>query len=368
MYNVQLEAFCKTHGLGEVVESSLFPQGMTNRTYFVETTEGKYVIKALNPKFVNTEDKRKKIEISEYLAEIAYHADIPSISANRINGNIINEFCGQYYMVFNFFEGKIRTLKNITVENCFRIGQLLAEMHNINFGNSLNFDIANISNYYYGGEFKSGINWNYYFKKISKKKKKPEWLAHLESHLDDLYEMFDISQSTFKDFKPQDKVIAHGDVFHQNTLWYDDIPHIIDWETSGVIDATYDCLHTAMRWATEHTEGHEMVVSIDKIYAFLNGYSEVRRIKVKRLEIVLNMIWYRRLTYLRFALRRYVKPQDKTDQKRAARKIIYSLAILKSYKEFKHHLSDIKNYIIQQQPEQHSIKYHVGKFFQKFKK
>ena len=363
MYNVLLEEFCETYQLKEVVDSFLIPQGITNRTYFVRTIEGKYVIKALNPNNVNTENKIKKIEISEYIAEIAHQAGISSIYANRINGRIINEFHGQYYIVFDFFNGEKIKGKYMSYRRCLKLGHLLAELHCVNFENILsNFDYKVIK-YDYGKKLKSIVNWNYYLEKISKKKQTPKWFVYLEERIGDLYYMFEGSFSVFNNFKPQDKLISHGDIFSQNILWCENIPYIIDWETSGVIDATYDCLHTAIRIATESTEDFEKIINMAKVYAFLKGYSAVRKIEVKRLEIALYMIWYKRLDLLRSALKRYIKPKDKLDKKRASRQVKYSLTIVKSYKEFQYCLEDIKDYIIKQQPVHHLMRYKLINFF-----
>lgn len=354
-----LEEFCEAYGLGKVMESVLTPKGLTNRTYIVKTTQSKYVIKALNPQKVATEKDRQKIETSEIIAQLANQAGIPSIYAKRINNRQVHEFHGQFYIVFDFSPGKVINISVITPEICHHMGSLLATLHNTKF------EIKS-QKYRYARNFKAeSVNWNYYFNKLSNKKKVPKWLFQLEKNTKDLYDMFELARSDFIKFNPLDTVVSHGDMFSHNVLWHEDIPYIIDWETSGVIDATYDCIYTAMRWSMQATDGQEKMLNKEKLFAFLKGYAKLRRIDVKRLDIVLSIIWYRRLLYLRDALRRYLKPEDKTDKKRASRGVAYNLSILKCYKEFRSFLPDVKKYIIKQQPAMHSRKYYFLKFLKR---
>lgn len=348
MYNIKLEAFCEQHSLGTVIESHLFPKGMTNRTYLVVTTVGKYVVKAINPKFSNTKEKRNRLVASELLAEIAYQSGISSVSAIRIKGDLITKFCNQYYMVFNFCEGEMIVLKNITVDNCAKIGKILAEIHQLNFTDFAGFEFPRYS---YGWSFKKEINWDYYIKTVNALEEQPKWAKHFGKRIDILYDMFAISQPVFKKFKPQNEVISHGDIFHQNILWQDEVPHIIDWEKSSVIDATFECLNTAIRWSTESiSESKDKIINMEKFYAFLGEYLKVHRIEIEQLDVALHMVWYRKLVYFRSALKLYLKPQDETERHRASRKVRYTLTQFKSHKELAEQLPAIKSFIIQQQP------------------
>ena len=363
MYNVQLEEFCKAYNLGEVIETSLFPIGVANRTYYVETTAGKYVIKAINPAKVKKKRKIKRLEIAEHIAEIANQNGIPSVLAKRINGKFITEFHSQHYIVFDFFEGKVIHLNNITTENCFKVGQVLASLHCVNFKKILERDIPENK---YGKKLEAEIDWNDYLEGVSKQA--PDWLGLFRENVPLLYEMFELSYETYLNFVPQDRVISHGDVSNLNMMWLDDVPYLIDWETSGFIDATYECLYTAIRFSNQKvaSKQYERFIDMDKIYAFLKGYIEKRDLNIKNLEIALYMIYYKRFSILQRNLQKYVAAEDEAERQRTERIIVPFLAMMKPYSDFSDRLEEIKQFVMNLQIErQKEKKFSIKSFFRK---
>ncbi|MCL1989836.1 MAG: phosphotransferase [Defluviitaleaceae bacterium] len=351
-YNVLIEEFCETYGLGEVKEANLLPTGLGNQTYAVETVNGKYVIKALNPSQVKTESDIRRLELTERISELVSKNGISSIPAKRINGKIVNTLHEQHYMVFDFFKGRIIPLNSLTNEICFEAGQLLADLHQMNFEELSNEDLNHhIRDFQYGVQLKLRVDWNYYLKKATISS--PEWLGYLKESIDDLYEMFDLSFAAYLSFVPQDVVISHGDIFNQNILWKDNTPHIIDWESSGFIDATYDFLYTSIRWATRnYVKPGEESVDKNRLYAFIEGYVERKSVNIENLEISLYVILYKRLGYFRNAFIKYFNPKDKIAKERAEKQIIYTLSIFKGYKNLIDQLDDIKQHIIKRQLKQ----------------
>ena len=351
-YNVQIDEFCKTYGLGDVTASHLFPKGILNRTYFIDSTTGKYVIKALNPSRIDTADEINRLETAEHIAELAKESGIPSISAKRINGKVVNTLHDQHYIVFDFLKGSVKPLRKITPENCFEIGQLLANMHQIDFQklSHSNFN-EHLKTYDYGGQIRVKINWNYYFKAVSQST--PSWLSLFEENLNDLCEMIDISFPAYLSFIPQDIIIAHADLSDQNVLWKSKKPSIIDWEQSCFIDPTYDCVQTAIKWATKRpTEDDNEAIDKERLYAFLKGYTEIRNLNVENIEISFYMVLYKRLTYLRRVLMEYLEPEDEISKERAERRIKHTLMILGGYKKLIDQLETLKQDITDLQPEQ----------------
>jgi len=345
-YNILIEEFCEINGLGQSKHIQLLPTGVANRTYIVETTGGKYVIKAVNPARIETDADVKRLEMTEQVAEIAKQNGLASISARRINGKIVNVLKGQAYIVFDFFDGRVIPFRKITPEDCFKIGDLLVNLHQMNVDESLKLAFENtLKQHGYGGQIKFKIHWNYYFKQISKDH--PAWLEIFETNLDDLYEMTEKTFPYYLAYLPQDIVVAHSDMFSHNILWQDELPHIIDWERSSFIDATYDCLHTAVRWATNFKD-EEMSASIDKqrLFAFFEGYVTKRALNVHDLEFLMHVILYNRLTFLRRTLLKYLEAGDQIAKEQAEKVIRYSLAIFQGYKGLLTELEDLKWHII----------------------
>lgn len=345
-YNIKIEAFCEVNGLGELKQMQLLPTGVANRTYIVETTVGKYVIKAVNPTRLETETDIKRLEMTEQVAEVAKQNGLASISARRINGKIVNVLEGQAYIVFDFFEGHVIPFRKITTQNCFKIGKVLADLHHMKIDESLKLDFENtLKQHGYGGQIKFKIHWNYYFKKIAKTN--PKWLGIFEKNLSDLYEITEATFPYYLTFLPQEIVVAHSDMFSHNVLWAEDSPHIIDWERSSFIDATYDCLHTAVRWATHfNEESMSATIDMQRLTAFFEGYTTKKTINVHNLEFCMHVILYNRLTFLRRTLLKYLEADDQITKEQAEKVIRYSLAIFGGYKGLLIELEELKTHII----------------------
>lgn len=357
IYNVQIEEFCKVYNLGQVKATKLFSTGVANRTYLVEVVEQsgakgkKYVIKALNPSSYQKEGALKRLEVTEYISELANERGITSIPAKKISGKITNSLSGQHYIVFDFCEGKVIALNNITVENCFEIGQMLANIHNINFEELLESKFkTDIKSYNYGSKRKTPINWNKCLEEISSSNQSPMWVGRFEELIADLYEMFDLTFEPSISFIPQDPLISHTDLNNHNVLWKDGIPHFIDWERACLIDATYDCLFSAMRWATKNRlkskSDKNNSLDKDRLYAFFEGYTEKRHINTSTVKVCLYIIIFRKLLYLRSNIKKYLNIEDEIDKKRVDGVIVFTLYILKGYINLINDLDNITNYII----------------------
>lgn len=342
MYNVQLEKFCKEFGLGEVLDKYLFPKGMSHRTYFVETTLGKFVIKAIVPG--KTQRSLDRIEQTELIAQLINEKGVATLAAHTIKGNILNTLDGQWYLVYDFFEGKSFATKELSSLESKKVGEILAKIHQIDFS-KVKLGNKQIMKYHYGKKLERKTDWQFYYDAISVKTKQPKWIEHYKLMIPLLDRMFGAAFDNFNKFIPSDEVMSHCDLFTQNILWKDGNPHIIDWEKAGIIDATYDCVFTAIRWSMEMGNEFDITINMDKLYVFLTAYLKIRGINEKRLKQALKMAWYRKMVYSEVALNRYLTPQDKVDKKRAARKFRHMLRIIRSYGELYKELPKVKKFI-----------------------
>jgi len=353
-YNVLIEEFCEVYNLGKVKTTELFSTGVANRTYLVELTEkkgvksDKYVIKALNPSSYRNEEAVHRLEVTEYVSELANKRGITSVLAKKINGKAINNLHGQNYIVFDFCDGKIIALNKITSKNCFEIGQMLANMHNINFEGLLKSEFNTDIKLYktYGSKRKTRVSWNKYLKKFRESNDSPTWISRFEELIDDLYEMFDLTFASSNSFVPQDVLIAHSDLNNHNVLWKDETPHFIDWERVCFIDTTYDCLFTAMRWATKNrAECEKNSLDKDRLYSFFEGYIEKRRINSESIKDCLYIIIFKKLLYLRSNMIKYLDTEDELEKKRVDGVIAFTLYIMKGYINLISDLEEIVSFI-----------------------
>lgn len=108
-YNLQFEKLCNILKLGELVG---MPEGISggllHRMYAIETTQGKYAIKALNPQIMLRPTAMQHIINSERIANSALK-NIPALPAKIFNSTSIQEIDKQFYLVLG---GRKECLKN----------------------------------------------------------------------------------------------------------------------------------------------------------------------------------------------------------------------------------------------------------------
>ena len=159
-YNIQFEKLCDTLDVGKLIcDPEQVTGGLLHRMYSVETTTGKYAVKTLNPQVMLRPKAKSDIVNGERIAEIA--ADfIPALPAKKFGDKFLQQIDGQYYLVYDWIEGKSLYGENITVDHCEKIGGILGKLHNIDYINrdylcylecelmreSANFAIDNIYN------------------------------------------------------------------------------------------------------------------------------------------------------------------------------------------------------------------------------
>ena len=132
-YNLQFEKLCSVLQLGEIVgEPEAITGGFLHRMYAIETTQGKYAIKALNPKIMLRPVAMQHFMDSERIVNIA-SKNIPALPAKKFNGTFMQEIDNQFYLVFDWVDGKSLKPNEINIVHCEKIGTILADIHMTDF-------------------------------------------------------------------------------------------------------------------------------------------------------------------------------------------------------------------------------------------
>jgi len=100
-YNLQFEKLVKTLALGTLKScpEQIFG-GHLHRMYSVNTTSGRYAVKALNPQVMLRPKAKSDIENAERIAQLASKT-VPSLSAKVFENGFMPVIDGQYYLVFD---------------------------------------------------------------------------------------------------------------------------------------------------------------------------------------------------------------------------------------------------------------------------
>ena len=211
--------------------------GLLNKMFKVSTTKGNYAFKLINPEVAKRKDGIKNLIFTEKVSNIAKLNGIKCISAIEINNELIHCIKNNYFLIFDWFEGSPITEKELVEDKIKKIAQELCLLHKIDFSSlEKECDIS-----YELDE----INFDFYLAKIKNQ--------NIYKLVDDIKKRFsEIDKESIRCLKviKKKKVISHRDLDLPNVLWNNDnIPVIIDWETSGWVNPTLEVIDTAWNWS-----------------------------------------------------------------------------------------------------------------------
>ncbi len=214
---------------------------------------------------------------------------IPALPAKIIDGESVQEIDNQFYLVFDWLEGSSLKPNEVKIENCEKIGSILARMHMMDssvLGLEKNDSIK-----------EKLIDFNIYLQ--LGQDKKAVWTDLLKENMDNLYEWnARANHSAIK--LSSHLVISHGDLEPKNVIWNLDNPIIIDWESAGYINPMQDLVDTAIYWARDG-KGN---LDIDKFLAFINGYKNKYGPLEANWKMVLESGYLGKLGWLEYSLKR----------------------------------------------------------------
>lgn len=317
-YNIQFEKLCNILGLGHIIGSpKAITGGLLHRMYFIETTQGKYVVKALNPQIMLRPTATKNFINSEQIANIASN-NIHALPAKKINGISMQEIDNQFYLVFDWIEGKSLKPNEIRIVHCERIGTIIADIHMTNFSE------LGIANDWSGnGEL---VDWNYYLKRGQENN--AEWASQLQEISDNLYDWNDLANKSAM-LLSADMVISHRDLDPKNVMWSQDNPIVIDWEAAGYINPMQELVETAIYWAEDEIGN----IHKEKFMAFIDGYKKRYGILKANWKTVLINGFLGKLGWLEYNLRRslWIECTDMEEQQIGTDQVMGTIKVIRYY-------------------------------------
>lgn len=258
-YNLQFDKLCNILQLGEIISvPEAISGGLLHRMYAIETTQGKYAIKALNPQIMTRPTALQNYINSELIANIAAK-NVPALPAKIINGTFLQKFDNQFYLVFDWVDGRSLKANEINVAHCKKIGSLLATIHMTDFSDA---GIANLCS-----ENAQLTDWNFYLQKGQEMNS--VWIELMFENIDKLYS-WDEQVNKSSRLLATDMVISHRDLDCKNVLWSQNNPIIIDWEAAGYINPMHELIETAIYWS-ENESGN---IDTERFLAFINAYKK----------------------------------------------------------------------------------------------
>lgn len=325
--NNKIKILMKKTGLGEILEEpKRIKGGLSHRMYKVVTNKGTYAVKELNSNIMKRKTAYSNFQISEKIADKAKKEGIPVVSAIKIENNIITKVDEQYYMIFEWLDGKILKAEEITKEHCKTIGKILGKIHSINFNNIRKEEMPD--------EKIKIFDWEKYIK-ISKQEKKT-YYSLLEENKEPFEKLNEKTIIAVKESKKK-QVISHRDLDIKNVMWKENKPFIIDWEASGYINPTVETISTAYYWSGGETEQLDQL----KFETFLKSYKENSNIPIDtEVKTLIYADFYCKLNWLEYNLKRTIEDEYDQEEKELAEN-----EVIKSIKDIKYNLSQINKII-----------------------
>lgn len=235
----KLEKLIVKFNLGsKIINVKQIHGGLSNRMYRVETEKAEYAIKKLNKTLMQNKEEFERIIFAEKVSKIADEKGISVERALKFKDNIIHEIDGDYYMVFQWNYGKHLKPENVTNETCVIVGELLANIHNLDFSKLEKEKSKDI-------ELRT-IDWEYYGN-IAKQQGK-YYYEDLEENIKMLYELNKKINKALE-YAQNNLIISHRDLIKKNIMWNGDIPTVIDWESSGYVNPTVELVQVCWNWA-----------------------------------------------------------------------------------------------------------------------
>lgn len=242
--------------LGEIVEPPhKLSGGFLHRMYSLFTDRGRYAVKLLNPHIMARPDAPGNFRTAEELESRLEHAGVPILPSLILSGHKMQQLDGQFFYVFDWFDGRALSGSEITADHCRIIGAQLARIHQIEQRNQPTDYEPFV------------IVWDGLIEPL--RDRNPELYALLLSHRDMLYEMLELATGAFPRL-PSVSAICHNDMDSKNVLWRGDELRIIDLECLGWSNPYLELYETALYWS-----GIEQCrVDKHRFDAFIRAYSE----------------------------------------------------------------------------------------------
>ncbi|RKN85212.1 phosphotransferase family protein [Paenibacillus ginsengarvi] len=316
-YRVNFEALCEKLQLGQLTGTPKALQGgLLHRMFAVQTSLGKYAVKALNPEIMSRPTAMPNMIRSEQIAHIAAAGGIPALPAKRFGGASLQCLDDQFYLVFDWLEGRCLKPHEIRSTHCEIMGAIFADLHRTDFSELgiTKREAAPIQ----------PTDWSSYARQG--RANRSVWADMLLDTMDQLYEWKEKAIRAAQ-LLAEDNVISHGDLDSKNVMWNGEKPVLIDWEASGAIHPMQNLTETALYWS--ETESGDL--DCERLFAFLSAYRRRFGPFDADWPIVLDYSLLGLLGWLEYSLKRslWINCTDEEEQRLGTEQVSATIASIK---------------------------------------
>lgn len=233
------KSICRRLDLGELLSQPRpLTGGLMHRMYALCTTKGHYAVKLLNPYVMQREGVLDHFRTAEALEQKLEQTAVPILPALTFGGSKMQQIDGQYFYVFDYYEGRALRNEEITPAHCRIIGGHLARIHGVERRAQSACRHA------------VQVDWDGLIARLSTKNE--ELYALLSPHRDLLYDCQRRGNRAM-DRLPPVVAVCHNDMDSKNVLWQGKDCRIIDLECLCYASPYAELYETALYWAGYET-------------------------------------------------------------------------------------------------------------------
>lgn len=234
---------------------SILKGGFLHKMYKLETDQGVYALKLLNRFVMQRETAMANYAEAERLERLLELKEIPILPALTFGERKMQELDGEYFYLFDYYDGGSLSGKDITEYHCREIGKTLAKIHNIDQKPAdESFD-------------ERVIDWDFYLMETEKVNRR------LYEDLKENYTLILESQNRGNRARrnlPGISAVCHNDMDCKNVLWNGRDYRIIDLECLSYNNPMTELFELALCWS-----GYEECrIDFGLFQAFLRGYED----------------------------------------------------------------------------------------------
>lgn len=277
---------CDMLELGKLAEEPKpLTGGFMHRMYSLVTERGKYAVKLLNPCIMKRDTAMDNYRQAEELETRLEEEGLPILPALTFMGKKMQEIDGQYYYLFEWFEGRALTGKEIQREHCEKIGRVLAEIHRID----VRQEKVQIDEFH--------GDWALYMNRLEEENSELAGMMR-----ENLKLLADCQESANKALQriPDVVAICHNDMDSKNVLWKNGEFRIIDLECLHRESPFMELYDMALNWA-----GYEECrIDSGKLRALVESYRDAGGLMPEDWECLYDVEYLAKLDWLEFNLKR----------------------------------------------------------------
>ncbi|MBO4629909.1 MAG: aminoglycoside phosphotransferase family protein [Treponema sp.] len=233
-----IESLFEKLGLGKITSPiNSVSGGFMHRMYKVCTENHTYAVKHLNPEIMKRPGAMDNYKKAERLEAILEEEGIPIVPALVFDGKKMQELLGNYFYIFDWHDGSITDWNNITVEQCWKAGNIQGRIHAIKTGLAVANEPTSLE--------LSTIDWDGYITQAAECKE-------VESLLKENLSLLNYAQTELNKARkslPNITTIIDEDMDPKNVMWKNGEPVVIDLECLDYGNPVSSAIQLSLQWA-----------------------------------------------------------------------------------------------------------------------